>query len=159
VVLHCPNCGKEIKDEDALYCPYCSRRIEEASLKRTGFPVAGGILAIIGSCLSNFLGVGGIAISWHANFYVGIDYPFLFLGLVGVLAFLFGAIGGIMALRRKDFALSVIGACFLLFHSIVTILSFGSVHLWEGGLVYGTPLLVLSILSLVFIAISKKEFS
>jgi len=159
MVLHCPNCGKEIKDEDALYCPYCSKKIEEISLKRTGFPIAGGILAIIGACISIFLGVGGIIISWHRYFYEGIGYPFLFLGLVGVLAFVFGAIGGITALKRKDFVLSVIGACFLLFQSIVTILAFGSEHVWEGALVYGTPMLVLSILSLVFIVVSKEEFS
>jgi endogenous inhibitor of DNA gyrase (YacG/DUF329 family) len=27
--LNCPNCGKEIKDEEASYCPFCGKRLKE----------------------------------------------------------------------------------------------------------------------------------
>jgi len=100
-----------------------------------------------------------VVIRYSYRFYE-FNYSFLFMGVFGILAFALGLTGGIMALKKQNFALSMIGMCFLVIQSFVTI---GAFFLpngdWTSGVIFGIPLLVLSILSLVFVAISQKEFS
>lgn len=99
-----------------------------------------------------------VVIRYSYRFYE-YNYSFLFMGVFGILAFILGLIGGIMALRKQNFALSIIGMCFLVIQSFVTIGAFFSPNGdWTSGVIFGIPLLVLSISSLSFLAISQKEF-
>jgi hypothetical protein len=130
---------------------------------RTGFPVAAGILAIVSSCMSIIFSVLGIMgfVSTLSHSYYSPYYWSLFMGIFGLVAFAFGVTGGIMSLRRRNFILALIGACLLILQGFITILAMGleGTNAWAYSLLVGSPLIVLSVLSLIFIAISNKEFS
>jgi len=181
--LRCPNCGKEILDEQAVYCPYCAKPIATSipsyahpfpsppapyitPVKRSGFPIASGVLAIIAACISDIFGIFGIIGSFQSYYYYYgyhyiVDYRLLFTGIFGLLGFALGLTGGICALRRKNFAMAIVGVCFILMSSLFTV-SLGSVYATSYSLVgvffFGLPTLILAIISLIFVAISKNEF-
>jgi hypothetical protein len=156
--MHCPKCGKEVPD-DASYCAYCGTQIKTVIGRKTGFPIAGGILGIIASCVCIFVGILGILTSIQP------DYPYprlgiLFMGIFTLIGFAFGLTGGILTLKRKNFSLAIIGISLILVSGFIIILvsmtvPYGS---W-GAVIYGVPIILLSILSLIFTAISKQEFT
>lgn len=163
MVLKCPSCGKDIKDEEAIYCSYCSKPLKQLPFKQTGFPIAGGILAIIASCVCIIIGLVYLIMFQASISYVGGQprWECLFAGLFGIIAFAFGLAGGITSLRRKNFKLAIIGVCFALTSGFVNFGALGT-HPYSallGGLIFGLPIIILSLLSLIFIAISKGEFS
>jgi uncharacterized membrane protein (DUF485 family) len=66
-------------------------------------------------------------------------------------------------LKRKRFALSIVGISFVLISGLVTIISYaiteyGGYVAWGMGLAFGLPPALLSILSIIFVAVSKNEF-
>ena len=104
---------------------------------RKRFPVAGGILAIVAAAIC------------------------FFLGFLGLLAFPFGLTSGITSLRRKHFALSVFGVCFMIIADSIIVLATVLMP-YPGlpiGLVLGLPVVILSNLSLILITSSREEFS
>lgn len=44
----CPNCGKSIKDEEAIYCPYYAKRLKESPHKSTALLATGAFFVLIG---------------------------------------------------------------------------------------------------------------
>ena len=109
----------------------------DSSHRRRRLPVVGGLLAISAAGLCFFLGV------------------------LGLLSVPFGLAGGIMALRRKHFIISLVGVCFMIVADSI-ILAATILMPYPGlriGLVFGLPVLLLSKLSLILIASSKTEFS
>jgi hypothetical protein len=160
--LNCPNCGEEVRDEDALFCPYCANRLTLAR-KRSGFQIAAGVLTIIGACISISIGLLWlVAFAMYFRtypFYTPTSY-FLATGIFNVFAFAFGLMSGIFTLRRKHFALSMIGVSLVLVSGFVIIRSL-EVMGYEalmGYLVFGVPIVILSLLGLIFAAISRNEF-
>ena len=167
----CPRCGRSILDDAPFFCPYCGVGLAVASAptpptKKTGFPIAGGILAIIGSCIAAFIGILMLMVSAFRSdaYYYAYD-PYLryfFIGFFGVLGFAFGMTGGIFSLKRKHFALSIIGISLLLLSGFVTLLAFALMipyaSIW-AGLLFGLPIILLSLSGLIFTATSKGEFT
>ncbi len=151
-------------EEGALYCPYCGNPLKIVR-KRSGFPIAGGILTIIASCIAIFYGILGtlsFAISFNQRFPGSVPIVgFLIMGVLGILAFALGLTSGIFALRRKRFALSIAGVCITLVSGISTIviISWQGFYAVPAGLLFGMPVAILAILGLVLTALSKKEFS
>jgi hypothetical protein len=153
-----------------LFCPYCGIGLAVASApppptKKTGFPIAGGILTIIGSCVAAFIGIFMLIISALQSYSYYYSYnpylEYLLIGMFGVIGFAFGLTAGIFSLRRRHFAISIIGTSLLMLSGFVTMLAFalmayGSV--W-GGLLFGLPIMLFSLLGLIFTAISRSEFA
>lgn len=145
-------------NEDATFCPYCAKPIKVvAQKKRTAFPITAGVLAILSSCVA--IGIGILAIyealteSGYGWGYVnGVNLEYVVIGIFGILAFSFGLSSGIIALlrNRKYIAFSIFGLSFMLAFGILI-----ATQLWYLGL----PMTILSILSIIFVAISKAEFS
>ncbi len=157
--LYCPNCGKEVLNEDAIFCPYCSKPLRSAK-KQSGFPTTAGILAIIAACITIVIGIFeflNFASDYPYNYRYYIPYIFdnLFVGIWSTICFAVGLSAAIYSIKRKRFVLSIIGSSLLLvtafLYSIIT-QGFGLVFL-------GIPVLIFSILSIVFVAISKSEFT
>jgi hypothetical protein len=165
--LYCPHCGKEILDEKAVYCPYCAKPLVLAPQagvvrKRTGFPTAAGILTIIAACISIFIGtVGIIDLGTSFAYYYGFAYAFFFMGIFGILAFAFGLTGGIFSIKRIHFALSIVGISLVLVSGFVTIIELAAMgnYAWVVGLLFGLPIVLLSLLGVIFAGISKGEFT
>ena len=121
--------------------------------KRTASPAIAGVLTSIAAYMSFFLGLIGMI-----GFLFGVNYEWLFVGAFSFLGFAFGLTGGILTLMRKHFVLSIIGMTSLVVSGFVAILQ----YIFNGGnaaIALGLPVFVLAILSIVFVAVSKVEFS
>jgi hypothetical protein len=157
-LLNCPRCGKEIREEDALFCPYCVHPLKVFQ-RRSGFPVAAGVLAIIASCLCLVWGVPAtISASVSVgNHYLGYPYYLALLGsgMLGIAAFALGLTASIVTLKRQHFGIAITGQSIVIASSIVV----GFAVSYGFGWIFEIPVLVLSIISVVFTAISKSEFT
>ena len=126
--------------------------MESNGNSRSGLLTAGGILSILGGVLE-VIG-GGIVLGVVINVFIGgtfwpLHFPWLRWGetlgfffpgvfiVVGIVILVLGAIGiagGISALNRKSFGLSLAGAICIL------------------------PTVLLGILAVIFISVSRREF-
>ena len=127
--------------------------MESSGNSKSGLLTAGGVLSIIGGILEAIAGgivmgigihsiIGGTLwplphIPWGTWGEIVVDFfPAIFI-TVGILILVLGAIGiagGISALNRKSFGLSLAGAICVL------------------------PTAILGILAIIFVSVSKKEF-
>lgn len=120
--------------------------------KRAPFPLAGGVLTIIGSCFALPAAILSIYISYDWGAYGYGAYPayILFFGIFGLIAFAFGLAAGIMTLKRIHIVFSIFGVSFLLASGVMMIIAV---------LVLGLLIMILSILGVIFVALSNKQFS
>jgi len=126
--------------------------MESNGNNRSGLLTAGGVLSILGGVLEVIAGgivlgiviniiIGGTFWPLHIPWFrwgeiVGVFFPAVFI-IVGTLILVLGAIGiagGISALNRKSFGLSLAGAICIL------------------------PTVLLGILAVIFVSVSRKEF-
>lgn len=163
--LNCPKCGKEIKDENAVFCPHCSKRLVETASRKSGLPIASGVLAIIAALFS----IAPIKFGWdrvrywlehpplpRQEYYATADYLMLAAGIAG---FALGLIGGIVALRRRIFALAIVGSAILTFSGLLVAIAFGINDLARFSVLFGMPIFIPGLLSLIMAGVSKSEFS
>jgi len=103
-----------------------------------------GVLTIIASCMSLFLGIFGVV-----SGYVYFEY----VGIFGILSFAFGLAAGISALKKKMFILSILGISLLIVSGILFSSPIDGNSVWEIGL----AITILSILSIVFVAKAREK--
>jgi DNA-directed RNA polymerase subunit RPC12/RpoP len=157
--LYCPNCGKEVPNEDAIFCPYCSKPLRLAK-KQSGFPTAAGILTIIAACATIVIGIFGFLnfasyYPYYSRYYVPYWFDNLFIGIWSTICFAVGLSAAIYSIKRTRFVLSIIGTSLLLVTPFVVFTESS----FSGLEVFGIPVLILSLLSVVFVSISKGEFT
>jgi hypothetical protein len=153
----------EIHDKDAVYCPYCSKPVREISRSKTGFPIAAGIMTILAACI--FVPIGALflgAYVWYSiqGFHDGLEV--LVTGFFSILGFAFGLASGILSLKRKYFAVALAGQSLVILSGFIMIFGMAMRRYSPAltdGLIFGVPIIGLVILSLIFVAISKQEFS
>ena len=141
----CTNCGKAT-DPLAVICTSCKAKIPG---RRTWKPITAGVLNIIGGFLYGTMGVlvaiGTILIDDYAE--IGLtsqDAVFaLLIGMVYAGLGLLGLIGGLTAVFRKSWFTALLGA------SSLTLLG---ITFYFVGAIPG-------ILAIIWIVMSKKEFS
>ena len=118
--------------------------------KETKLAVAGGVLVLVGGVLaliSSFVGL--IIFSLFSGGYYGglYYYPYSFgmfqviCGVVGLAFAIIAIVGGYFAIKRRNFAMAVVGAVFCM-------LSFGSMGISS----------ILGLVGLILIAVSSHEF-
>ena len=126
--------------------------------EKISFLIAGGLLAIIVSCIalafSCILVSNGI-ITDSAQVSIQ-DVNYLADGAFGILVSGVVLTGGIMILKRKHFAYAIIAMCFMVVKGATFTVSTGS-DFW--GLFIGIDILTLTLISLIFTLISYKKFS
>jgi ribosomal protein L37E len=158
MVLYCPKCGRKLPNY-AIFCLYCGKSIR---IERTGYPIASGVLAIVAASISITEGVIFAFAYIQTRVYGYYDYnTYPALAFLGFLAFILGLSGGIMALKRQKFSITVTGILGMLLVSIVST----AVALQERysgpafAALFGAPTIVLGLLSCAFVAPRKKEFT
>jgi len=165
-LLNCPNCGKEILDEDAIFCPKCGKSLapeDEIQQKRTDLVLAAALLSIIAAAFSS--GLGYIAIYQYVSLlsYYGhsLLQGFLILGVFGIVAAAFGLAGGTFMLKRKRIKVTMLGVILLLVSVFVTyiILQHYQYGFTDILLFSEISILIFSILSGALIFTSKAEFT
>jgi len=170
MVLACPKCNRQIRDEDAVYCPYCSNPLSTGALKRTDFPIAGGVLLIIAASVCVFVGIVSVGIFFATSqymyypdwrvYYLMPRYENLLAGAVGILAFVYGLAAGILSLKRRKFVHCLFGGSIMACEGVLIILVLAQQwpSLWVVGLLLGLPVVVLSASGLLFVSVSREEF-
>ena len=143
--------------------------------ERTRFPRAAGILAIAASLIAlteSILFFWSASLTWvftHANYYgwrmLG-AYFFYYLatGTFGVISFFFGLTSTIFISERKRIKFSISGlsllvTCGVIIFSLVFIIGSHTLSDVLLASLFSLPILVPSVLSVIFVSISKAEFS
>jgi hypothetical protein len=145
------------------------------SRERTRFPRAAGILAIAVSVIAlaeSTLLLYGASQTWvftHTSYYgwrvLGVSFfYYLATGIFGVISFFFGLTSVAFILERKRikfsiFGLSMLKACGVIIFLWVFILGSPSLSDILFISLFSLPILVPSVLSVIFVSISKAEFS
>ena len=154
IVRNCISCGRPI-DFNANVCPYCGydyrvpMMMGPPPVRKTGTPVAGGVLVIIAGILA--LANGILYLAFTTSDLTGISLPpeislqdiESIVRACGAIEIIFGVVailGGIFAVQRKHFGLALLG-------SVLGMLGLGFTF---GGL--------LGLIGLILVAISRKEF-
>jgi len=145
-------------------------------VEKSRLPVIGGVLQIVLAFVCMFFSVIAIGVFLStmpsASHWTGLGwlsptwcYMQLALGIVGLAAFAFGLTGGILALKRSHFYLTIVGpfvivawSFLLIEHVALTLLAWRSYN-HVTGLMLAFLMIMFAILSLTFIAVSKKEFA
>lgn len=157
---YCPECGKKIKN---------TNKAEIEHYKKNNFLKASGILTSNAASLCFLIGVIGLlAVSsgvWNyyqqsyyeydpQPYHYNVPMPqYVLTAAFGFFAFVFGLISGILILIKKLYSLTLIGQIFIIIAAIMLL----TVEFWFFILL-GIPILVMTILSIVFTSISQKEF-
>jgi hypothetical protein len=132
----------------------------------TGFPIAAGILAIIAASIIIFNALLAVAqtVNLANSYYYQQNLTYLvfvlFAGIWNFIAFGLGLAGGIFSIKRKHFALTIVGMSFLLVGGFISV--FESAILggyWSYGMIIGMPIIILTMLSIIFVGVSKNEFT
>lgn len=167
---NCPKCGKEFTP-DASFCPNCGAILARYGAERPrkwGLVTAGGILTIVAACIA---GISGVLALWlslntlYGGYYLrDLEISFAiqtiaFIGFFALVGFGFGFAAGIQSLRRKQFARTMVGIMLLMFAGILYFLTFAlpyNAFIW--ALMFGLPIVSLSSLGLLFVALRKRDF-
>lgn len=142
---------------------------EVANRNASNLPFLSGIFSVVSAVL---VMVGGVVTIWAALVtYGGYGYGFIggtnvFYWIVGVfeiIAFAVGLTGGIFQIKRQYFLGTIFSNILLITSGVMLIgqsfFKIGRMELtFAGLLLLAVPILILTILSIVFIGMSKKEF-
>ena len=175
--LKCPNCGKEVMAEGASFCPYCAKDLKatpknaspekRSSSAMTALPVTSGILTILASCLALTTGIICIiealstyGIGYGYGYIGGVNILLWITGIFGIIAFPISLIGGIFSFRKRHIAFPIFGTSLLITAGVLLLVLnatdvLTSMSIW----IYGLILMILSILSVIFVATAKNAFS
>ena len=151
--------------------------MESNGNSKSGLLTAGGILSLIGGALAVMAGGAGVGLTianidmvtrwWTPPIYTEI-YAGMILGAILAASFfavgIVAIVGGVSAVRRKKFGLSLAGAICAL--SLMT-LGWYIVASAPAGMFFSQPLamaisgialVILGILAVIFVALGKREF-
>jgi len=167
--LSCPNCGKEIIDEDSTICPNCGKSLTtdvneiqntiEVQTNNIDLVLAASILTIIAAAFVAGLGIIGV---YQYTSYIDI-YGFEVVGgfliwaIIGFTVSALAITGAIFMLKRKYFKLSMLGVALLLVSVVINyvILQHYNYGFSDTIMMSETAIVILSVLSGVFVSSSK----
>jgi hypothetical protein len=140
--------------------------VESSGSHRSGLLTTGGILSIVGGASEAAGAVIMVCLTIATRELLTRVSPYPYPGIIwpisaGVFIFALGIvaiIGGVSAMRRRIFGLSLAGAiCCQVSSVIYAVMSFFGWPL-VGGVVWALAWLILGLLAIIFICLSKKEF-
>ena len=174
----CPNCGKEILDDNNTVCLNCGKSLEseetnlsesvQVQQKQPDLVFAAAILTIISAAF--IASIGYIGLYQYASLadYFGVSMPsdfqgFLILGGVCIIGSVVALAGGMFMLKRKNFKFSLVGIISLIISVLVTYVftpSYSYSFDVKAILLFSeVTVFVFSIMSGLFVSNSNSEFS
>jgi hypothetical protein len=139
--------------------------------------IVGGILVMIAASISLINGSLALSASLPAFYWTPpptgyrlmYRLTFLVIGFFALIGFTLGLPAGIQSLRRKQFRFAMLGTSLLMFAGLSNFLNGAVIVLeyseaWNSdsfiwGILFGTPIVGLALLGLVFVATGKQEFT
>jgi len=148
----CPKCDEIIKDGKD-FCPNCGSSLLHQR-KKTGKPIAGGILIIIAATFCLVASIFVLIFRFYTSYYGYGSYSIynwwmIIIVIFEIWGFSIGLAGGIYSIKRTHFPVAIIGSSFVI---VAACLDF------FGTLFLGIVILILGIIGTILIAVSKKEF-
>jgi hypothetical protein len=135
----------------AVYFFKSKRASNQMVIKHPGFPFYGGILLAATSIISLCWGVVGIDGTFHT-------FNWLALGVLGVLTFVFGIAGSVMALRKKNQALVVFAVIIPMIMNLIGVkASFDIYGLANPWLIFAISIFI-SVISGYFLCNADQNF-
>ncbi|MCW4021690.1 MAG: zinc ribbon domain-containing protein [Candidatus Bathyarchaeota archaeon] len=133
----CPNCGKELVDDENAVCPECGKPVAtidddnaltsvNAQQKQPDLIFAAAILTLISAALIASVGyIGLYQYASLADYFMSTTIPsdfqgFLIFGVVCIVGSMGALAGGMFMLKRNNFKLSMLGIICLIISVIVT---------------------------------------
>ncbi len=135
--------------------------LTDALNMRNGLVTASGILSIIAAFLAiarGFISLDGGVIELTQTYNPRVSGMLFYGGIIGIVAFAFGLIGGILALRRGHFPIVIIGFALLIVESLSLWLFNIEFGAWVIFAQFGLPVLVMSLIGVVFAGVGRSEF-
>ena len=94
----CFRCGKDIS-RDLIRCSNCGTPIG-FNLNPSGILTGSGTFAIVGACVFLFAGAFSFFFNYIGGFAFNLTRDLVWLGILSLLSFLLGLVGGVLALER-----------------------------------------------------------
>jgi len=167
--LKCPHCGEEIPYEDVKFCPKCGKSLEVKQTS-TDLVLAAAMLTIISAAFSAGVGYLGFEryLLWSSyTEYAHLTSGFLVVGLLSIVVTMFGIVAGIFMLKKQYVNVSMLVVILLLISAFGNFIAlyyyrFPAAEQYgfmEIALFCEIAIIIFSILSAMFIAVSKSEFT
>jgi cation transport ATPase len=135
--LICPNCGKEVVDDENAVCPECGKPLAtveddnclnsvQAQQKQPDLIFAAAILTLISAALIASIGYIGLyqyasLVDYFGSTTITSDFQgFLIFGVVCIVGSIGALAGGMFMLKRNNFKLSMLGIVSLIISVFVT---------------------------------------
>jgi len=176
--LICPNCGKEIVDEENTVCPDCGKPVatlEDNSLgsvqmqKKPDLVFAAAILTLISAAFIASVGYIGLyqytsLVDYFGSTSMPSDFQgFLIFGVICIVGSMGALAGGMFMLKRNNFKLSMLGIVSLLISVFVTYAftpAFSYSFDTKAILMFSeVTVFMCAIISGLFVSSSNNEFS
>jgi len=175
--LNCPNCDKEIIDEDAEVCPNCGESLvieeeyeeEPQNLdiqpRSCNIVVAVAVFTIIAAVIITSLGGIGVyqypaLLNYYGDSYASNFMGFLIFGIVDIICGLAAIVGGVFMLKKKHLKFSIFGAVFVLAavgSTCITMVQY-EYNFTDIVIFALMAALMLSIVSIMLVFTSRDEF-
>jgi hypothetical protein len=135
----------------AVYFVKYKRAKSQAAFKHQGYPFFGGILLAVTSTISLYWGIVGLEGTLHT-------FSWIALGVLGVLTFVFGIAGSIMALRKRNQSLVIFAVIIPMIMNLIGVkASFDLYGLANPWLIYAIYIMI-SVISGYFLCNSDQNF-
>ena len=135
----------------AVYFVKSKRAKSQAAFKHPGYPFLGGIMLAVTSSISLYWGIVGLEGTLHT-------FNWIALGVLGVLTFVFGIAGSIMALRKRNQALVIFAVIIPMIMNLIGVkASFDLYGLANPWLIYAISIMI-SVISGYFLCNSDQNF-
>lgn len=176
--LNCPNCDKEIIDENAEFCPNCGepmkteeeneeeQQVIDTQPKRGDTIGAVAVFTIIAAVIIASLGFIGIyqyptLMDYYGPTYASNFIGFLIFGVIDTICGLVAIVGGIFMLKRRHLKFSLLGGVFVLAAVISTYITIVQYEYNFADIVLFSSIaaLMFSIVSIILMLTSKDEFT
>jgi len=178
--LNCPNCGKELVDDEPAFCPSCGKPLAkvgddarsnsvQAQKQQSDLVFAAAILTLISATLVASMGYIGLyqytsLVDYFGSTSVPSNFQgFLIFGVICIVGSMGALAGGMFMLKRNNFKLSMLGIVSLLISVFVTYAftpAFSYSFDTKAILMFSeVTVFMCAIISGLFVSSSNNEFS
>lgn len=170
---YCPQCWRTMPP-DLTYCPFCRVRLEIEPFRRPRLLTIAGLAATAAALISVLGGfmslleahLVSLSIIWphRTEPYLRMLYMFAIIGLFDFIGCFLGLMAGTYSWKKRRIRLTIVAITSLSFIGLLNLVAlnapYGGAYGFSSFLAwwFGVPIIILSLLSLIFIVAKQQEF-